>query len=296
MIIVGGGVIGVEFATAYQEMGTQITILEGLPRILGPCDGELAQQLEKIMTKDQGMDIHLECMVQKIEKTAGGVKVTVDHKGATETSEAEKVLIAIGRRTNIDGLNIDAAGIANDRGRITVNDRQETNVPGIWAIGDCVGKTMLAHTAMSMGEVAAENIMGGDSHYGGVEPSAVYSNPEFAGVGLTEEQVKEKGIPYHVGTFPLTANAKALIENGGLGTMKFIVDDKYGEILGFHVLGARASDLVAEAAIAMDMEGTIDDVIATIHSHPTIYEAVRDTACVAEDRPMNMPPSKKKRK
>lgn len=296
MIIVGGGVIGVEFATAYQEMGTQITILEGLPRILGPCDGELAQQLEKIMTKDQGMDIHLECMVQKIEKTAGGVKVTVDHKGATESYEAEKVLIAIGRRTNIDGLNIDAAGIANDRGRITVNDRQETNVPGIWAIGDCVGKTMLAHTAMSMGEVAAENIMGGDSHYGGVEPSAVYSNPEFAGVGLTEEQVKEKGIPYHVGTFPLTANAKALIENGGLGTMKFIVDDKYGEILGFHVLGARASDLVAEAAIAMDMEGTIDDVIATIHSHPTIYEAVRDTACVAEDRPMNMPPSKKKRK
>ncbi|MDD5922165.1 MAG: dihydrolipoyl dehydrogenase [Eubacteriales bacterium] len=295
MIIVGGGVIGLEFATAYGEMGTKITVLEALPRLLPPMDGELTKSLEGVL-KQQGVDIHLECKVTKFESTKNGAKVTVDHNGKTESYEAEKVLVAIGRRTNTDGLKLEKAGIENDRGRITVNDRQETNVPGIWAIGDCVGKTMLAHTAMAMGEVCAENLMGGDSHYKGVEPSAVYCNPEFAGVGMTEEQVKEKGIPYHVGKFPLTANAKALIENGGIGTIKFIVDDKYGEILGCHILGARASDLISEPAIAMDMEGTIDDIIATTHAHPTIYEAIRDAACVTEDRPMNFPPSKKKNK
>lgn len=296
MIIVGGGVIGVEFATAYQEMGTQITILEALPRLLLPMDGELTKELQTIMEKQQGMDIHLECKVTKIESTGHGAKVTVDHNGKVEVYEADKVLVAIGRRSYIAGLDPEAAGLEVEKGHLVVNDKQETNVEGVYAIGDCVGKTMLAHTAMSMGEVAAENIMGGDSHYGGVEPSAVYANPEFACVGMTEEAAKESGRPYHVGKFPLTANAKALIENGGLGTIKFIVDDEYGEILGCHILGARASDLISEAAIAMDMEGTIDDVIATIHSHPTIYEAVRDAACVTEGRPMNMPPSKKKKK
>ncbi|MCH4006744.1 MAG: dihydrolipoyl dehydrogenase [Eubacterium sp.] len=295
MIIVGGGVIGIEFATAYQEMGTQITILEALPRLLPPMDGELTKELQGILT-EQGMDIHLECKVVKIESSANGAKVTVDHNGTEETYEAEKVLVAIGRRSNLDGLNPEAAGLELEKGHIVANDKQETNVPGIYAIGDCVGKTMLAHTAMSMGEVAAENIAGGDSHYGGVEPSAVYANPEFACVGMTEEAVKEAGIPYHVGKFPLTANAKALIENGGKGTIKFIVDDEYGEILGCHILGARASDLISEPAITMDLEGTIDDIIATIHSHPTIYEAVRDAACMAEDRPMNFPPAKKRKK
>lgn len=295
MIIVGGGVIGIEFATAYQEMGTQVTILEALPRLLPPMDGELTKELQAILV-EQGMDIHLECKVTKFESVANGARVTVDHNGTEETYEAEKVLVAIGRKSNIDGLNPEAAGLEVEKGHLVVNDKQETNVPGIYAIGDCVGKTMLAHTAMAMGEVAAENIMGGDSHYGGVEPSAVYANPEFACVGITEEAARESGRPYHVGKFPLSANAKALIENGGSGSIKFIIDDEYGEILGCHILGARASDLVSEAAIVMDMEGTIEDVIATIHSHPTIYEAVRDAACAAEDRPMNFPPSKKKRK
>ena len=194
--------------------------------------------------------------------------------------------MAIGRRANTASLNLEAGGLNNDRGRIIVNDKMETNVPGVYAIGDCVfGKAQLAHTASAMGEVAAENIMGIPAVYDEkTNPTCVYMEPEAASVGLTEEQAKAKGLNYKVGKFPMSANGKALILNGGEGLVKIIADAKYGEVLGMHIIGPRATDLIAEGALAIRLEATIDELISTIHSHPTVTETMREAALNVEKR------------
>ena len=199
---------------------------------------------------------------------------------------SEKVLVAIGRRANTASLNLKAGGLNNDRGRIIVNDKMETNVPGVYAIGDCVfGKAQLAHTASAMGEVAAENICGMDVKYDEkTNPTCVYMEPEAASVGLTEEQCKAKGLDYKVGKFPMSANGKALILNGGEGLVKIIADAKYGEVLGMHIIGPRATDLIAEGALAIRLEATVDELISTIHSHPTVTETMREAALNVEKR------------
>ena len=166
----------------------------------------------------------------------------------------------------------------------------ETNVPNVYAIGDCLGKVMLAHVASAQGEVAAENALGEDAVYNGAtNPSCVYTDPEFAGVGLTEEKAKELGIAYTVGKFPLMANGKSLIMNGGVGSIKFILGKEYKEVLGVHILGPRATDLIGECALAIGMEATVEDIIATIHAHPTVTEAVREAALAAEKRAIHIP-------
>ena len=286
MVVIGGGVIGLELACAYAAFGTRITVVEAMDHMLPMLDGDLTAVGVAHMKK-MGIAFALECPVQSVEPSPVGAKVVcTTRSGDTVTFEAEKVLVAIGRKANTASLDLEAGGIRNDRGRILVNDRMETNVPGVYAIGDCVfGKAQLAHTASAMGEVAAENIMGHSSTYDeSTNPTCVYMEPEAASVGLTEEQCKAKGLDYKVGKFPMSANGKALIINGGEGLVKIISDAKYGEVLGMHIIGPRATDLISEGALAIRLEATVDELISTIHSHPTVTETIREAALNAMGR------------
>lgn len=286
MVVIGGGVIGLELACAYAAFGTKITVVEAMDHMLPMLDGDLTK-IGVAHMKKMGMDFHLECPVQSVESSPVGAKVVCkDKSGKTVTFEAEKVLMAIGRKANTAGLDLAAGKIDNDKGRILVNDKMETNVPGVYAIGDCVfGHAQLAHTASAMGEVASENICGLEAHYcEKTNPTCVYMEPEAASVGLTEEQCKAQGIAYKVGKFPMSANGKALILNGGEGLVKIIAGAEYGEILGMHIIGPRATDLIAEGALAIEGEMTLDEIIDTIHSHPTVTETMREAALNAEKR------------
>ena len=296
MVVIGGGVIGLELACAYAAFGTKITVIEAQDRMLPMLDGDLTKVGVAHMKK-MGMEFHLECPVQSVEASPMGAKVVCrDKSGAVVSFEAEKVLVAIGRKANTASLNLEAGQVEHDRGRILVNDRMETSVPGVYAIGDCVfGHAQLAHTASAMGEVAAENICGQSASYDeATNPTCVYIEPEAASVGLTEEQAKAQGIDYTVGKFPLSANGKSLILNGGEGLVKIIAGKEYGEVLGMHIIGPRATDLIAEGALAIGGEMTLDEIVATIHSHPTVTESVRECALDALGRAVHIPPRKKK--
>ncbi|MCI5747218.1 MAG: dihydrolipoyl dehydrogenase [Eubacterium pyruvativorans] len=294
MVVVGGGVIGVELACAYAGFGTKVKVVEAMDHILPMLDGDLTK-VGLAHMKKMGIEFHLSTPVRSFEKTENGVRVNCERNGEPVAFEAEKVLVAIGRKPNTGSLNLDAGGVKHERGAILVNDRMETNVPGVYAIGDCVkGYAQLAHTASAMGEVAAENIMGQETHYDErTNPTCVYMEPEAASVGLTEEQAKAKGIDYKVGTFPMAANGKALILNGGEGLVKIIAGAKYGEVLGMHIIGPRATDLIVEGALAIDLEATVDELVETIHSHPTVSETMREAALDVMGRTLNMPPKRR---
>lgn len=290
MVVIGGGVIGLELACAYASFGTKITVVEAMDHMLPMLDGDLTKIGVEHMKK-MGMEFHLECPVQAVESSSVGAKVICKNKaGETVSFEAEKVLVAIGRKANTAMLDLDTGKLDNDRGCIKVNDKMETSVPGVYAIGDCVmGYAQLAHTASAMGEVAAENICGHEAHYDeSTNPTCVYIEPEAASVGLTEEQCKAKGIAYKVGKFPMSANGKALILNGGEGLVKLIAGAKYGEILGMHIIGPRATDLISEGALAIRLEATVDELISTIHSHPTVTETLREAALNFDKRAIHM--------
>ena len=295
MVVIGGGVIGLELACAYAAFGTKITVVEAMDHMLPMLDGDLTK-IGVAHMKKMGMDFHLECPVQSVESSPVGAKVVCkDKSGKTVSFEAEKVLVAIGRKANTAGLDLAAGKIDNDKGRILVNDKMETNVPGVYAIGDCVfGHAQLAHTASAMGEVASENICGLEAHYcEKTNPTCVYMEPEAASVGLTEEQCKAQGIAYKVGKFPMSANGKALILNGGEGLVKIIAGREYGEVLGMHIIGPRATDLICEGALAIGSELTLDELAATIHSHPTVTETMRECALDALGRAVHIPPRRK---
>lgn len=294
MVIIGGGVIGLEMACALQALGCQITIAEALPRLAPTMDAEMAAQFGKVLEKE-GIRFLMEHKVVCIKDGEKSAKILLDHNGEAVEIEAQSVLCAVGRRPSIDGLNAEAGGIACERNRILVNEYQETNIPGIYAIGDCVGQIMLAHTASAQGEVAAENIFDKKTVYApACVPSGVYGFSELGGVGMTEEQVKEAGIPYHVGRFPLAANGRALITNGGEGMIKVIVGNELNELLGVHILGPNAIELLGEAAAAISMEATVEELIHTIHAHPTVTEAIREAALAAEGRAIHIPNKAKK--
>lgn len=289
LAIVGGGVIGVEMATIYATLGAKVTIIEMQPDILPTMDREMTKIVRKGL-QQKGVAIMTDAKVLAVETKGDIASVRVACQGQARTVEAQKVLVSTGRRANTEALNLAAVGIRHNRGCILVDSRQQTNVPGIYAVGDCTGGVMLAHTASMQGEVAAENAMGHDAVYDGkTNPDCVYTNPELAGVGLTEEMAKERGIAYRVGRFPLTANGKSLIMNGGNGLVKIIAGRQYGEILGVHIAGPRATDLIAEGALAIGMEATLDELIATIHAHPTVAEAMREAALAAYNRAIHIP-------
>lgn len=287
MIVIGGGVIGLEIACAYAAFGTKIMVVEALDHMLPMLDSDLTK-IGIAHMKKMGIEFYTSTKVIGVEPcTKANVKVKVQTADGKESYlRADKVLVATGRKANTASLNLEAGKLEQERGYIIVNNKMETSVPGVYAIGDCVkGYAQLAHTASAMGEVAAENICGHDAVYDEkTNPTCVYIEPEAASVGLTEEQCKAKGIDYVVGKFPMAANGKALILNGGEGIVKIIAGKEYGEVLGMHIIGPRATDLIAEGALAIGQELTLDEIIATIHSHPTVTETMREAALHAQNR------------
>lgn len=275
LVVIGGGVIGIELANIFNSMNCKVTVIEMMRHILPPIDREISEMLKNKLIKD-GIEIHTNHKVTKIEESSEGLQVSFSGEKDLVVN-AEKVLIAVGRTANIKDLNLEAVGIKTEKNYIVVNDKMETNIKNIYAIGDCTGKNMLAHVASDQGIVAVENIMGENKEmdYKAV-PACVYTKPELATVGLTEEQAKEKGIDYKVGKFPLIANGKSLIMNETTGIIKVISDKKYDEILGVHILGPRATDLIAEAALALRLEATTEEIITTVHAHPTVGEAMKE--------------------
>jgi len=238
----------------------------------------------------RGITIQTGVKVMSVKKSNNCSIVEAESDGKKSTLEADIILVAVGRRTDTESLDLDRAGIAHDRGRIKVNEFMQTNKPGVYAIGDCLGQVMLAHLASVQGEIAAENAMDRKASYNGSSnPSCIYTTPEFAGAGLTEEQAKERKLDYITGKFPLAANGKALITNGGEGMVKVIAGREYGEILGVHILGPRATDLIAESALAIGMEATMEDIVAAIHAHPTVAEAVREAVMAAGNHAIHIP-------
>jgi dihydrolipoamide dehydrogenase len=284
MAVIGGGVIGVEMATVYSFLGTKVTVVEMLPRLVINMDKDMADIAEKSLIKS-GADIKTSTKVISIEDRGDMAAVTVEKDGKTDTFEAEKVLVCIGRKPLIDGLNLEAAGVNVENGAIKANDRMETNISSIYAIGDCIGGTMLAHIASMQGETAAENIMGMDSRYDErTNPTCVYTSPEMASVGYSEESAKKAGISYTVGYFDLAGNGKAIILNGGEGFVKIIAHSRSKKILGMQIIGPRATDLITEGALAIKMGAGLEDIANTIHSHPTVSEATREAALSALGR------------
>ena len=295
IIIVGGGVIGVEFATFFCRLGVPVTIVEMLDRLLGPLDKDVTNFVEAEL-KSCGVELVLGVKVESIEE---GLKVHYASvkDGAKGTVEGDVVLMAGGRAPNTRGIGLDTIGVRMDRkGFVEVDGLCRTNVPGVYAIGDINGKMQLAHVASAQGLLVADHIAGKPCrqlNYNRI-PSCVYCNPETAMVGLTEEQAKAAGIDYVVGKFPMSANGKALILNGGEGLVKIIAGKEYGEVLGMHIIGPRATDLICEGALAIGSELTLDELVATIHSHPTVTESMRECALDALGRPVHIPPKKKK--
>ena len=284
MVVIGGGVIGVEMATAYSSFGTKVTIVEMLPRLLMNMDEDMTAVAVKAIEKN-GAEIMTSTKVVSVDDMGKKAVVTVEKDGVREQIEAEKVLVCIGRIPNTDSLNLEAAGIECERRAIKVNDYMETNVRNIYAIGDCTGGTMLAHVASAQGEKAAENAMGNDSRYDSkTNPSCVYTNPEMASVGYTEEQVKKEGISYTAGVFSLGGNGKSVIMNGDEGFVKIIAHSRSKKVLGMQIVGPRATDMIAEGALALSVNAGIEDIINTIHAHPTVSEAVREAALAADGR------------
>ncbi|MDY3282585.1 dihydrolipoyl dehydrogenase [Dysosmobacter sp.] len=294
MMIIGGGVIGVEMAAALNGLGCRVTIVEALPGLVPTMDGELAGLLAKNL-EQQGIEVLLEHKVVQVADDSAAAQVTVEHHGERKVLQAERVLCAVGRRPFIDGLNAEGVGIRCEKGRILTDEYLETSIPGVYAIGDCLGQVMLAHTASAQGEIAAANALGERIAYRpACVPSGIYGFPELAGVGMTEEQLRASGIPFHTGRFPLAANGRALIANGGSGMVKVLIGDELNEVLGVHILGPGATEIIGEAAAAISLEATAEDIIAAIHAHPTVTESLREAVLAAEQRPIHIPGKFKK--
>ncbi len=287
MLIIGGGVVGLEFAQILSRMGTKVTVVEMMPQVLPNEDAEIAGMLEQAL-KLEGIEVFTGATVTAISGTPQGSKVSFAKGGAVEERTVEKVLVAVGRAPVTDGLGIEKLGIAAEKGRIVVNERLETSVPGIYAVGDVVGRLMLAHLAMEEGKCAVERIMGLESRVNyGVVPRCVYTTPEVASVGLTEAEAKKRNQNVKVGRFPLVASGRAVTLDATKGVIKYVVDARYGEILGVHILGPQASELISEAVFAMHMESTYQDIAGCIHAHPTLSEAMMEGALAVDGKTIN---------
>jgi len=279
LIVIGAGAVGVEFASMFRTFGAEITILEFLPRIIPVEDEEVSKELTRLFKK-RGIDVNTGARVETVEKTETGVKVTyTDANGNKQAKEAEKVLVGVGRYPRTEGVGIEKTKIELDRGFVKVNQVQETAEPGVFAIGDIVaGLPQLAHVAMMCGMVAVAKIAG--KPYRPVRrdriPGCTYCEPQVGSVGLTEAQAREKGYEVKVGKFPFAGNSKATILGSHDGFVKVVSDAKYGEILGVHILGPGATEMIAEAVAVLELEGTVEEMMFTIHAHPTLSEAMLD--------------------
>ena len=291
MVVIGAGVIGLELGSVWSRLGAKVTVIEFLDRILPGMDGEICTQTRRILAK-QGLAFRLSHKVTAAKSSKTGVSLTVEpvKGGDAETVKAEIVLVAIGRRPYTEGLGLEALGVEIDnRGVIKVDGRFQTSVPGIYAIGDCVPGPMLAHKAEDEGIICVEMLAGQSGHINyDLVPGVVYTWPEVAGVGKTEEQLKEAGVDYRVGKFPFTANSRARTMGESDGLVKILADKRSDRVLGVHIVGPLAGDILAEAVLAMEFGGTAEDIARTCHAHPGMGEAVKEAALAVDGRAIHI--------
>jgi dihydrolipoamide dehydrogenase len=280
LIVVGSGAVGVEFASIFRSFDTEVTILEMLPRMVPLEDEEVSKELARVYRK-RGINAHVNAKVEKVEKTKTGVAVTFTADGKQQKLEAEKILIAIGRKPFTDGVGLEKTKIQTDRGFVKTNEWMQTAEPGVYAIGDIVlGTPQLAHVGAMEGIVAVSKIANKEDKPIDLLkiPNVTYCHPEIGSVGLTEAKAHEQGHNVKIGKFPFTANSRASIVGEHEGFIKIVSDAKYGEILGMHIIGPQATELIAEAVTAMELEATVEDLMWTIHAHPTLAEAMLDAS------------------
>jgi dihydrolipoamide dehydrogenase len=291
LLVVGAGVIGLELGSVWRRLGSKVTVVEFLDRILPGIDSEVGRQSQRLLEK-QGLAFKLGSKVTGVDSSGAKLKANVEPaKGGTaETIEADVVLVAIGRIPFTDGLGLEAAGVKKDnRGRVVVDAHYQTNVPGIYAIGDVIAGPMLAHKAEDEGMAAAEIIAGQAGHVNyDVIPNVVYTFPEIASVGKSEDELKEAGVAYNAGKFPFTANGRAKANQQTDGFVKILADAKTDRVLGVHIVGSDAGNMIAEAAVAMEFSASSEDIARTCHAHPTLPEAVKEAALAVAKRAIHM--------
>jgi dihydrolipoamide dehydrogenase len=291
LIVIGGGYIGLEMGSVWQRLGADVTVVEFLDRILPGMDGEVSKQMQRILQK-QGMKFQLSTKVTSATANKSGVTLTLEPAagGDVQTVEADIVLVAVGRRAFTGGLGLDKAGVAVDeRGRVKTDGHFATNVPGVYAIGDVIAGPMLAHKAEDEGAILAEMIAGQSGHIDyNLVPGVVYTWPEAATVGKTEEQLKQAGVNYKVGKFPFSANGRARAMNATDGFVKILADATTDEVLGCHIIGPEAGTLIAEVVLAMEFRASAEDIARTCHAHPTLEEAVKEAALAVDGRPIHI--------
>jgi len=289
LALIGSGVIGLEMGSVWRRLGAQVTILEGLPTFLGAVDQQIAKEAKKAFDK-QGLHIELGVQVGDIKSGKKGVSIAyTTAKGEAQTLDVDKLIVSIGRVPNTTGLNAHSVGLALDeRGAIVVDADCKTNVPGIWAVGDVVRGPMLAHKAEEEGVAVAERIAGQHGHVNfNTIPWVIYTSPEIAWVGRTEQQLKADGVAYKAGTFPFLANGRARALGDTTGMVKFLADAKTDEILGVHMVGPQVSELIAEAVVAMEFKASAEDIARICHAHPSLSEATKEAALAVDKRTLN---------
>jgi dihydrolipoamide dehydrogenase len=287
--VIGAGVIGLEMGSVWRRLGAKVTVLEGLPAFLGAVDQQIAKEAQKAFTK-QGLEIHLGVKIGNITKGDNNVTVEyADASGAAQTTTFDRLIVSIGRVPNTIGLGFESVGLQLDeRGFIAVDDECRTGVPGIWAVGDVVRGPMLAHKAEEEGVAVAERIAGQHGHVNfNTIPWVIYTSPEIAWVGRTEEQLKKDGVAYKAGTFPFMANGRARALGDTTGMVKVIADAATDEILGVHIVGPVASELISEAVVAMEFKASAEDIARICHAHPTLSEATKEAALAVDKRSLN---------
>jgi dihydrolipoamide dehydrogenase len=285
LVIIGGGVIGIELGQVYLRLGAQVSVVEYMDRIIPGMDASLSKELTKVLKK-QGMKFYVSHKVKSVERNGESVVVQAENKkGETITLEGDYSLVSVGRRPYTDGLNADKAGVKiSDRGMVEVNDHLQTNIPNIYAIGDVVRGAMLAHKAEEEGAMVAEILAGQKPHINyNLIPGVVYTWPEVAAVGQTEEQLKASGVEFKSGSFPFKALGRARASGDLDGFVKILADAKTDEVLGVHMIGARCADLIAEAVVAMEFKSSAEDISRMSHAHPTFAEAIKEAALAATD-------------
>ncbi len=287
--LIGAGVIGLEMGSVWRRLGAEVTVLEGLPAFLGAVDEQIAREAQKAFAK-QGLKIELGAKVGEVKTTKKGVSVAwTSAKGEAQTLEVDKLIVSIGRVPNTTGLNVEAVGLKLDeRGAIIVDDDCRSSVPGIWAVGDVVRGPMLAHKAEEEGVAVAERIAGQHGHVDfNLVPWVIYTSPEIAWVGQTEQQLKAAGRAYKAGTFPFMANGRARALGDTTGMVKILADAKTDEILGVHIVGPMASELIAEACVAMAFRASSEDIARICHAHPSLSESMKEAALAVDKRTLN---------
>jgi dihydrolipoamide dehydrogenase len=289
LAVIGSGVIGLEMGSVWRRLGAEVTVLEGLPTFLGAVDEQIAKEAKKAFDK-QGLKIELGVKVGEIKTLKKGVSIAYTNaKGEALTLDADKLIVSIGRVPNTNGLNADAVGLQLDeRGAIVVDADCKTNLPGVWAVGDVVRGPMLAHKAEEEGVAVAERIAGQHGHVNfNTIPWVIYTSPEIAWVGRTEQQLKADGVAYKAGTFPFLANGRARALGDTTGMVKFLADATTDEILGVHIVGPMASELISEAVVAMEFKASAEDIARICHAHPSLSEATKEAALAVDKRTLN---------